>query len=81
LEGEHPLLIDCPTLVAMKALLHFKNFEIKATINNEECILILSCVGNHLFSGHFPTIEQIQNWTTGIEQKMAITIVSMPNPA
>jgi hypothetical protein len=31
LEGEHPLLIGCPTLVATKASLDFKNFEMKAT--------------------------------------------------
>jgi hypothetical protein len=56
LDGDHPLLIGFPTLVAMKASVDFETLEMKTTINSSVCVLKLSRKGNHIFIGHTPTI-------------------------
>jgi hypothetical protein len=56
LDGDHPLLIDFPTLVAMKASVDFETLEMKTTINSSEGVLKLSRQGNHIFIGHNPVI-------------------------
>jgi hypothetical protein len=55
LEGDHPLLIGCPTLVSMKASLDFDKILLKATINGRQCSMKLMKCGNHLFlENHMP---------------------------
>jgi hypothetical protein len=58
LDGEHPLLIGCPTLIAMEASLDFKTLELKAVINGSFCMLNLNRQGNHIFIDHAP-LERI----------------------
>ena len=59
LDGDHPLLIGFPTLVAMKASVDFGNLEMKTTINSSVCVLKLSRRGNHIFIGHSPVFRDI----------------------
>jgi hypothetical protein len=41
LEGDHPLLVGCPTLVSMKEVLHFDTLVLKADINGIKCSVLL----------------------------------------
>jgi hypothetical protein len=52
LEGDHPFLIGCPTLMALKASLDFEALNLEATINGTRCAIPLYRSGNHLFLGH-----------------------------
>jgi hypothetical protein len=54
LEGDHPLLIGCPTLINMKASLDFNDLKLSATINDKRCVLPLHRGGNHIYMGHAP---------------------------
>jgi hypothetical protein len=49
LEGDHPFLIGCPTLMAMKSTTIFEKFSLKAIINDVACSLPLKKRGNHIF--------------------------------
>jgi hypothetical protein len=62
LEGDHPLLIGCPTLMAMKASLDFCELKLGALINESRCTLPLHRNGNHLFLDHAPrAVSEIDN--------------------
>jgi hypothetical protein len=64
LEGEYPLLVGCPTLMAMAAVLSFKELNLSAVINDKKCDLPLRQSGNHIFMDHSPTVvEQATNQT------------------
>jgi hypothetical protein len=54
LEGDHPFLIGCPTLMAMKSTIIFENLSLKAIINDVPCSLPLKKRGNHVFIDHAP---------------------------
>jgi hypothetical protein len=49
LDGDHPFLIGCPTLISMSASLDFGALLLKAIINGKTCSLQLHKRGNHLF--------------------------------
>jgi hypothetical protein len=57
LEGDHPFLIGCPTLVAMKAVLHFDTLVLNAEINGTQCSVQLLKRGNHIYIDHVPLIK------------------------
>jgi hypothetical protein len=64
LEGDHPLLIGCPTLISMKASLDFNSLRLSATLNDTQCTIPLQRCGNHLFMGHAPRAHaQVSNDT------------------
>jgi hypothetical protein len=54
LEGGHPFLLGCPTLMAMKLTIIFEKFRLKAIINDVACLLPLKKRGNHIFIDHAP---------------------------
>jgi hypothetical protein len=54
LADDYPLLIGCPTLVALKATLFFEDMKLSATINGVRCDVPLSQHGNHVFMNHAP---------------------------
>jgi hypothetical protein len=54
LDGNHPFLVGCPTLMAMKSTLIFENLTLKATINDVACSLPVKKRGNHIFIDHAP---------------------------
>ena len=54
LDGDHPFLIGCPTLMAMKSTLIFENLILKAIINDVACSLPVKKRGNHIFIDHAP---------------------------
>jgi hypothetical protein len=57
LEGDHPFLIGCPTLVLMKAGLHFDTLVLNAEINGTRCSVQLLERGNQIFIDHIPLIK------------------------
>jgi hypothetical protein len=63
LQGDYPLLIGCPTLVAMEATLSFVGPKLSATINGVRCDLPLRKNGNHIFMDHTPRAIQTTNTT------------------
>jgi hypothetical protein len=54
LAGDYPLLIGCPTLVALNATLFFEDMKLLATINGVRCDIPLSQHVNHVFMDHAP---------------------------
>jgi hypothetical protein len=55
LDGNHPFLIGCPTLVSMKACLDFGELALTATINGVQSVLGLMKQGNHIYLEYEPT--------------------------
>jgi hypothetical protein len=52
LDGDHPFLVGCPTLMAMKSTLIFENLTLKATINDMACSFPVKKRANHNFIDH-----------------------------
>jgi hypothetical protein len=59
LDGDHPFLIGCPTLMAMKVTLIFETLSFKAIIDDTACNLPLKKRGNHIFMDHAPVSPRI----------------------
>jgi hypothetical protein len=68
LDGEHPLLIGCPTLVSMQAILDFHNINLKAFVNGNNCLLKLKRKCYHLFFENISKIIKIGDSTPRIDQ-------------
>jgi hypothetical protein len=67
LRGDYPLLIGCPTLVAMEAVLYFAELKLSATINGTRCELPLRKSGNHIFMDYAFKARQTTNATFPLE--------------
>jgi hypothetical protein len=63
LRGDYPLLIGCPTLVSMEAVLYFVGPKLSATINGTRCDLPLRKTGNHMFMDYAFRAMQTTNTT------------------
>jgi hypothetical protein len=63
LREDYPLLIGCPALVAMDAVLYFAELKLSATINGALCELPLRKTGNHIFMYYAFKTRQTTNTT------------------